>query len=289
MKVFVAGATGYIGSAVTKALLRRGHEVIGGARSDAAAAKLGKEGVEPLRVDLANPATLAAGARATDATIQAASSSDAMSSETEPPASHAIVEALAGSGKTFILTSGVWVYGATPGEPATEASKLNPVALTAWRLPVEEEVLTAQGLRGIVIRPGMVYGNGGGLVHLLVGQAKQGNVLLPGGGSNRWAAVHVEDLADLYVLALERKDAAGVFNGTTNETITLKQVGDAVGKSLGVPVSPWPIAEARKALGPFADALATDQVVRSPRSRDVLGWSPHRPSFADDLARASYT
>jgi len=290
MRVFVSGATGYIGSAVAKALKAHGHSVVGSARSETSAAKLRAAGIEPVSAALNQPEALAAAARAADGTIQLASASDATSPETEPRAAEAIVAALSGSGKPFVLTSGIWVYGATGAVPATEETPLNPFFLVAWRPAVERSVLDAKGMRGIVVRPGMVYGNGGGLVRVLLGQAqKTKKVRLPGDGQNHWPPVHVDDLAELYTLALEKAPAGSVLNGTSDDAITLEQIGKDVAALLGgLPVEHVPLEEARAQMGPLADALAMDQRVESPRSRALLGWKPTRPSFHEDLTRGSY-
>ena len=290
MRIFVGGATGYIGAAVARSLIARGHKVVGSARNEKAAEKLREAGVEPVQADLADPESFAKAADDADGVIQTASTMDASSAENEPKVAHAILAAIAGTDKPFILTSGVWVYGATGDKPATEESPLNPFMMVAWRPAVEQAVLKAEKIKGIVIRPGMVYGHAGGVANVFVGQANSiGRVRVPGDGKNRWAVVHVDDLGELYALALEKSPAGGIFNGTSDESISLSQVGRSIAKTAGVPFGAWPIDEARKELGPFADALALDQQVRSPWSKEILGWAPKQISFAKDLEGGSYT
>lgn len=289
MRIFVGGASGYIGAAVCRSLIVRGHKVIGAARNEDAAEKLRIAGVEPVKADLSDPASFARAAKGVDAAIQAASTHDAKSSEYEPKAAQAIVEGLGGGDKPFILTSGVWVYGTTGDTPATEDSPLNPFMLVTWRPAVEQTVLKADKIRGVVIRPGMVYGNAGGMAAMFVGQAKGDakTVRIPGDGKNRWSLVHVDDLGELYAIALESAPRGAIYNGTTDESVTLGAIGLAIAKRHGAQFVTTPIAEARKAMGPFADALALDQVVRSPKAL-ALGWKPNAISFEADLATGSY-
>jgi nucleoside-diphosphate-sugar epimerase len=288
MRVFVAGATGYIGSAVARSLKKRGHHVIGSARNDAAAEKLKAAGVEPVRADLADAASFGRAAENAEATIQTASTADANSPVYEPAAAKAILGAITGTTKTFVVTSGIWVYGQTGDETATEETTPRPIPLVGWRLAVEDSVLEASGIRGIVIRPGIVHGRGAGVPAMWVGSAK-GNkkVAVPGDGKTRWSVVHVDDLGDLYALALEKAPTGAIYNGTSGEVITTEAVGRAIAKRHGAEFSLWPLEEARKAMGMFADALALDQIVESPRAL-ALGWKPTGVSFADDLATGSY-
>lgn len=288
MRVFVGGASGYIGSAVARSLKKRGHQILGSARSDAAAGKLREAGIEPVKADLSDPASFARAARSADTVIQTASTFDARSPENEPKAAAAILEAIAGTGKTFILTSGAWVYGSSGDTPVTEESPLRPIDIVAWRPAHEQVVLRAAGTRGIVIRPGWVYGNGGGSPGVWVASAKnQRKVTIPGNGKSRWSPVHVDDLGELYALVLEKAPAAAVYNGTSGEVITTGDIGRAIVRRHPAELSFWPIVEARRALGPYADGIAIDQIVRSPAAI-ALGWKPSSISLADDLATGSY-
>ena len=290
MRIFVAGASGFIGAAVSRSLIARGHQVVGSSRNDATAEKLRAAGIEPVQADLSDADSFGRASKGADAVIQTASTNGPDSPEVEPKAVQAILAALAGSDKPFILTSGVWVYGPAGDKPSTEESPLNPPPLVAWRPAVEQTVLKAEKIKGIVIRPGVVYGHGGGIPNVFVGQTNSiGRVRVPGDGRNRWSVVHVDDLGELYALALEKSAAGGVYNGSTDESISLGQVGRAIAKTAGVPFGAWPLEEARKELGIFADTLAMDQQVRSPWSKEILGWAPKQISFAKDLEGGSYT
>ena len=199
LKVFLTGATGYIGGAVADALLAAGHSVVGLARSDEAARKLTAKGIIPFHGDLNSSLNLAKAAMESDGVIHAGTTNDG---RIDQEAVRAMLDALPGSSKPFLYTSGIWVLGDTEGKVADETWPLNPAALVAWRPGVEQLVLAAArtGVRSIVIRPGVVYGHGGGIAADFVKFAREtGAARYVGTGENHWPLVHVEDLADLYV------------------------------------------------------------------------------------------
>ena len=293
MKVFLTGATGYIGSAVVDALQTAGHSVTGLARSDEAAETLRERGCEVQRGNLEDAEALAAGARAADATIHTASTGDARSGQLDPPAVRAMVDTLKGSERPFIYTSGVWVLGDTGGEPATENAPLDPVPIVSWRPAVEQMVLDAadRGVRTVVIRPAMVYGRGAGIPAMLVNAArKHGAVRYVGTGENRWTMVDVEDLADLYVRAMENAPAGTLLHAAAGPPVRVAEIASAAAVAGGAEgrTASWPLDEAREQLGPFADALALDQWVSGKRAEEMLGWRPQTPSVLEDLRRGSY-
>ena len=288
MRVFIGGASGFIGSAVARSLKRRGHQILGSARNTATAEKLREAGVEPVRADLSDAESFARAARSADAIIQAASTFDANSGNYEPRVATAVLAAIAGTQKTFIVTSGCWVYGATGDTPATEETPVRPFSMVTWRPPMEQAVLHASKARGIVIRPGWVSGRGGGTPGVWVASAKsQHRVSVPGDGKARWPVVHVDDLAELYALALEKAPSGAIYNGTTAEVITTGEIGRGIARRHGAELVLWPLDDARKALGPYADAIALDQVIRSPAAL-ALGWKPGAPTLAEELATGSY-
>jgi nucleoside-diphosphate-sugar epimerase len=289
MRVFLTGATGYVGSAVAGALARDGHTVLALARSDAAAARLEAEGYRVHRGDLADPASLAAGARGADAVIHAGATGGAAMAETDRAAVEAMLGALEGSGNPFVYTSGTWVHGSTGGRVADEDAPFDPAApLVAWRPAVERRVREADGVRGVVVRPTVVFGRGGGTPATLARAARdRGVVRYVGDGVQRWSAVHVDDLADLYLRALGA-EAGSVFVAAHGAAHTAREVAEAAAAPWGARVEPWPLEEARARLGPFADALALDQQFSGERARAVLGWDPRRPSLMEELRDGSY-
>lgn len=288
MRVFVTGATGYVGTAIVQALRRAGHEVAGLARSDDAERALEAAGCAVVRGSLANAEALARGAREADAVIHAGATGRADQAEVDTAAVAALLDALAGSGRPFIYTSGLWVLGATGDQAADEDAPLNPAAIVAWRAEVERTVrdAAARGIRSVVLRPGVVYGRGGGTPRMFVSAArKKGVVRYVGDGGQRWPPVHVDDLAELYVLALEAP--AGTVLNAAGPSLPVREIAEAAARANGARAEPWPLDEARAVLGPFADALALDQQVSAERAH-ALGWTPSRPSVIDELRSGSY-
>lgn len=289
MRVFVTGATGYIGRAVTEALARAGHQVEGLARSDESAGRLEEAGHAVRRGALDDAEALAAGARGADAVIHLGSTGKADAGTVDAVAVSALVGALAGSGKPFIYTSGVWVLGDTDGV-ADEDHPLDAAAIVAWRPAVERAALDAagRGVGSVVIRPAVVYGRGGGTPGMLSRAARsKGVARYVGDGTQRWSFVHVDDLADLYVRALSAP-AGTVLNAAAGAFHTAREVAEAAAQPHGARAEAWPLEEARAAFGPFADALALDQRVSGERARALLGWAPSGVDVLDELRTGSY-
>ena len=294
MKVLLTGATGYIGSAVADALLERGHEVVGLARSDEAAQKLEAKNIRVRRGSLNDPAGVASAAREADAVIHAASTGGADAPQADRQTVEAIIGALEGTNKPFIYTSGVWVMGNTGESVATEESQLDPTPLVAWRPAVEQLVLDAarRGVRSIVLRPGMVYGRGGGSVAEFIESArKSGAARYIGTGENRWSLVHLDDLADLYVRALEDAQAGTLLMVASGPSMRVREIAERASRAAGAggQTVSWPLEEARGRLGPYADALVLDQQVSGERARQLLQWTPKAPSLVEELEHGSYS
>ena len=288
MRVLVTGATGLIGGAVARRLKAGGHEVVGLARSEASAGKLVGGGFSMMPGDLADAASVAAAARAADAVVHAASPSDQNTAAYDEAATRAIIDALRGTGKRFVYTSGCLLYGPTGNTPATEDSPLKPVELVRWRQKLESEILAAaaEGVHPIVIRPGWVYGNWGGAAMMMYGAAKEHGVArYVGNGHNRWTTVHADDLADLYVLSLERAPAGSIFNGVHGAATPLVEIARAASEAASAAgrVEAWPLDEARQTLWAFADAIACDQVISGEKAERKLGWHPSQRSIVDEL------
>jgi nucleoside-diphosphate-sugar epimerase len=284
-KIFLTGATGYIGSAIADALLAGGHLVTGLARSDEAARKLRAKGITPFECDLKSPADLAKAAAASDAVIHAGTTNDG---RIDREAILAMGNALSPM-TPFIYTSGIWVLGDTGGKIADETWPVNPAALVAWRPDVENLVIAAAriGVRSVVIRPGVVYGRGGGIAADFVKLAREkGAAHYVGSGDNRWPVVHVDDLADLYVRALGSIGGT-LFHATDGSSFRVREIAAAA--SPDGRAEPWPLEEARKTLGAYADALVLDQLVSSEKAQRAFGWQPRAASILDDLRHGSYS
>jgi nucleoside-diphosphate-sugar epimerase len=283
MKLFLTGATGYIGSAVLDSLTRAGHHVTALVRTAERAADLRARGVTPILGNLAEPETYAVAAGLCDGTIHTASGASARG----PQVDRLAVETLLAHARGFLIyTSGVWVLGDTTG-PATEESAVNPVQHVSWRPDHERLVLDgANGLRTVVVRPGIVYGGFRGIVADLLKDAVNGLIRVIGPGENHWALVYDRDLGDLYARLAATPEASGIYHATDHGD---ERVGDIV-ESLraALPMRPEvrhvPLDEARKKLKTYADALALDQIVRSQRAR-ALGWSPSLHSVCRNIPR----
>lgn len=293
MHIFLTGATGYIGSAVLDAMLKGGHKVTAIARDPEKAEKLLAKGATPVVAEMGLPKLYVPLLKQADAVVHTAFESsprgvqvDKTSLETMLTAQREAI-AVDGKARTFIYTSGVWVLGRT-AKSAEEDSPLDPPPHVAWRPEHEDMVLAAasSALRPVVIRPGIVYGGGRGIVSDLIKDALNGIVRVVGPGKNRWSCVYDHDLADLYVRILEAPLAAGIFHANDEADERVSDIVEAIAGQ--VPQRPdirnMPMAEARKKFGTRADVLALDQKVRSPKAR-ALGWAPSLPGVANSVAR----
>jgi nucleoside-diphosphate-sugar epimerase len=289
MTVFVTGATGYIGSAVVQALQAEGHDVTGLARSLEAAETLEAAGVEVVWGSLTELSVLARGARAADAVIHLGATGQEDQAEVDTAAVGAMLNAIEGTGKPFVYTSGIWVLGDTGGDVVDEDAPLRPAEIVAWRAEVEGTMrdAAAWGIRSVVVRPAVVYGRGGGTPGMFVSAARRkGVVRYVGDGTQRWATVHVDDLAALYVLALDAATGT-VLNAACGPSLPVREVAEAAAQANGAEAEAWPLEDARERLGPYADALALDQQVSADRAIG-LGWKPRGPSVLDELRTGSY-
>ncbi len=295
MRVLLTGATGYIGAVVAETLAARGHTVVGTARSPAAEAELAARGHEAVRADLHDPGGLARATSGCDAVIHAAATQDEGMGPAEQAAVRAMLAALRGTDAPFVYTSGVWVYGsAPPGRLLDEDSPTDPVATFAWRPALESEVIAAaaDGVRTATIRPGMVYGRGGGPLNQFAAMADAGVPRYVGDGENHWTLVHVDDLADLYALVIERAPAGTLVNGVIGPPLRVRDLAEAAAAGAGfeVPPAPWPVAEAAAELGPDdADGVTRDHRISGERARALLGWEPPPRSPLAELSRQAGT
>jgi nucleoside-diphosphate-sugar epimerase len=289
MRVFVTGATGYVGAAIVAALVRAGHEVSGMSRSPERDDVVRRLGATPVR------GTLGAVAAVPDLAGHEALVHAAVDYGLGPPADEEAIDALVAAARaarrpvTVVYTSGVWVLGETP-TPATESAPTDhPAAAVAWRPRHERKVLDAAAGEVVtaVVRPGIVYGEKRGLVSPWFADAARGVApRVVGPGRNRWPFVHRDDVAELYRLVVERR-AGGVFHGVDGASPTVADAARAAGAAAGREgVEVVPIEHARQTVGAMADALAMDQVVVAERAR-ALGWQPRRGPFLAE-ARAAF-
>ena len=295
--MFLTGATGHVGAAVLDALIRGGHTVTALVRDNEKAERVAARGGRPVIGNLADPESFRGAADAQDGYVHTAIDKvPGRGPSIERLALETIIAAArrprtAGSNapaKRFVIfTSGVWVIGQAP-EPVAEDVPLNPIAMAAHRPEHERLVLEAANdqLRTMVVRPGVVYGGGNGIVSDLFKSATNGLVRVVGDGNNRWPLVYDRDLADLYARLAVNQDASGVYHANDEGDERVNDIVAAISPYVSVrpDVRHVPIEEARTKMGPVADALALDQVVRSPRAR-ALGWSPTLHSVSGNAAR----
>lgn len=295
MRVFITGATGFIGTAIVRELQAAGHTVLGLARSDAAAGTLAGMGVEAYRGELSNLQSLVSGARACDGVIHMAFIHDfsayAAAAETDRRAVEALAGALDGSGRPLVVTSGTTVLA--PGRIGTEEDAPVPGAASFPRAASEDLVLAAagRGVRGSVVRlPPSVHGAGDhAFVPALIDIARRTGVsVFIDDGANRWPAVHRMDAARLFRLALEHAAPGTRLHGAAEEGVPFRAIAEAIGTGLGVPVRSITADEARTHLDWLAGFAAIDNPTSSARTRDALGWRPQEPDLLTDMRESGY-
>lgn len=338
MKVLVTGATGYLGAVAAEALATRGHQVLGLARSDRSASALRDHGIEPVMGDFGDPASLANAVRQArpDVVVSTASvggaSGDQAAFVRDGEAVGAIREALAGHGGALVFTSGSAVFGVFNGGDATvtvydedtplplpasvfaaESAGVHPLlaagfaAAMAARVETELAVLAAGDVRGVVIRPGLVYGRGGNSdIRSLIDRARrEGRAGHWGSGGTTQSYVHVEDVAELFCLAAELAPHGAILHGVTAD-VTQRELAQAINRMIGTDDRTQSLSLLEMlgidaaAVGNISDSftpppsaasgisLSLNKRLSSDNTRKLLGWSPKRTDIGDDIAYGSY-
>lgn len=294
MRVFVTGATGFVGSAIVDELLAAGHRVLGLARTDASAEGLLLKGAEVHRGDLDDLESLKQGAVACDAVVHTAFNHDfsryKASCEHDRRVIHAFGEALAGTPKPLLVTSGVGLL--RYGRPVTEAD-LAPDSATIPRAASEEaaRAVAAQGVNAYIVRlPPSVHGAGDkGFVPVLIGMAREkGRSAYIGEGDNAWPAVHRLDAAVLYRLILERQPEQRVYHTVAEEGIAFRRIAEHIAQGTGVPAVSLAADEVEAHFGWFAHFALMGCEASAGATRSVLGWEPAQPGLLDDLGVGGY-
>jgi nucleoside-diphosphate-sugar epimerase len=294
MRVFVTGATGFVGSAVVQEMLDAGYEVLGLARSAAAAESLAATGAAVHRGSLEDSDSLRRGAEAADGVIHTAFIHDfskfAQNCEIDRQAIEAIGSVLEGSQRPLLVTSGVALLA--QGRVATEDDGPVPVSDAYPRSSEATAMaLAARGVLASVVRLApSVHGRGdhGFVAHLIRVAREKGVSAYIGDGLNRWPAVHRRDAARAFRLALERRAAAAKYHAIDEPGIAFREIAQAIGRGVGVPVVALAPEAAAAHFGWFACFAMIDAAASSQRTREVLGWQPTQPGLLDDIDAAGY-
>lgn len=288
MKIFVTGASGYVGFAVACALRRAGHEVYGLVRREESRMLLQRAEINPVPGNYPTSFDVQDVIERCAVLIHAAADNKSDTMKTDKLMVQTLL-AFAKRGaqpKTFIYTSGVWVHGDTGDDLADESTPLRPVRLVKSRPETERLVLEYPDIRGLVVRPGCVYGGRGGLTGQWFSGAEQGEVRIIGDGNNRWTMVHVEDLADAYLRLAECRFRGEVFNITDRSRSTVNEMAEAAVIAAGgkAKFTHVPLTEAQQSMSDFAECLALNQHVDSRKAVRLLGWQPKHGGFADGVS-----
>jgi nucleoside-diphosphate-sugar epimerase len=295
MRVFITGATGFVGSAVVQELIRAGHQVLGLARSDAGAKALIAAGAEVHRGSLEVPDSIRSGTTTADAVIHTAFNHDFSkfkeNSEIERRAIEALGAALAGSDRPFIITSGTALV--SPGRVATEdlVSTLTPNDFPRVATDQAVDALAARGVHTTAVRLApSTHGDGDhGFVPRLISIAREKGVsAFVGDGSNRWPCVHRLDAARLYGLAVEKGSPGARYHAIADEGVPFREIAGVIGRRLNLPVVSKTPEEAATHFGWFARFATVDCPASSQRTRELLGWQPKEPGLIADIDRPRY-
>ncbi len=296
MKILITGATGYVGNAIAGQFKKNGYDVTGLVRSKENAIRLDLADIKPLTGDLENIESFKDSLNSFDAVIHAGfvfnpGKGFEHTIKTEKIIVETIINSLSNTNKIFIYTSGTGVLGETGTLPVDESFVGNPVPFNAWRPAIEQLVIKAKGMKGIVIRPAMVYGNGGSpVLQAMINTAKTNkNTIHIGDGLNKWSVVHVADLAQLYVQAIEKSAGGEIYHGSSSEAISMRDLALFINELLSIKQLPQPVTlEEGLKYFPFGELLLTNIIASNDKARRLLKWKPLNESIANELKTEAY-
>jgi nucleoside-diphosphate-sugar epimerase len=294
MKVFMTGTTGHAGGVALNHFVDEGHEVYALVRPQHIPNLARRERVHWVAGDFADAEIISEAAALTDAAVHIGASHDDEMERLDANAIAAIADAFDQSGKVFVSTSATPVYGDTGATPRDEHEPIeNPHPLRAWRARHDLGVvgLSERGIRGVVVRPGLIYGRAGGwLAGLILRAQESGMSRYIGDGRNLTSTIHVDALADLYLKTVINESAHGIYNAASDEVVCSRDTAHLIATHYGpgIEAVSWPLEEAREALGELADLACVKCIVSSNRARSELDWHPIALSVTSELASGSY-
>ncbi|MDF2574808.1 MAG: NAD-dependent dehydratase [Agromyces sp.] len=279
MRILLTGGTGYIGSAVLDRLVGAGHHIVAAVRNEEAAAAVAARGAHPAVGDLTDAAWLAAALADVDAAIHTAAPAGG-AAEFNASVIDTVIETFAGTGRRFVLTSGVWIYGS--GTDIRDDDRPDPAELVAWKVPQEDRLL-ASDVAATIVTPGVVYGHGHGVLGLITEapRAVDDALTLIGDGEQHWTWVHADDLARLYQLAVEHPEPLGRLIGSDGSPTTVRAIAETVAGPAGAVAESADATRARFG-DAFAEALLLDASAFGEKARS-LGWVPEHTSVLDEV------
>lgn len=289
-RIFLTGATGYLGSAIGARLAKAGREVIGLTRDEKRTGWLESLGMTPLVGSLEEPDTWMGRLQNADAVVHAALDSDEAAAQDQRLLEAVRAAVVDGRVKRLLYMSGIWVHGGPAGAVIDERTPLQPLAVSRWRAAHEEVALDyiENGLETVILRPAIVYGGAGGILGDLWLEARDAHtVTYPGDGTQHWPLVHRDDVAEGFLLALEHAAPGSRYLLTDESRLTVKEIAEAIARVTGAAAQSRPREEVLDADGDYGEALLADLQMSSAAARRELGWVPRHTSFVRE-AEALY-
>jgi nucleoside-diphosphate-sugar epimerase len=284
-RVFVTGATGYLGGAIAARLARSGYEVFGLTRQAGRTPALTALGVKPVVGDLAERGSYMGALQNCDAVVHALYDADDVAGRDQTALEAYRQAAQDGRMRNLLYTSGMWVHGDTGGKVIDESAPLAPLALVAWRAAHEEVALdlSEHEVTVTILRPAIVYGESRGILGGLFAEARaKRTVTFPGDGTQHWGMVHRDDVAEACALALEHGRSGERYALVDESQHTVREIAEAIARATGATAHARPRAAVIAKLGAFGEALLTDQKVTAAKARRQLGWVPRHTSFVNE-------